>query len=95
MLPFGAATCTSNPGTRGASPPKGRCPAQARRSAAEHSPASVTHKGPILNVTRTIATDNGEITSETVYSTDGKETTNKMLNGNVMKNTTKWTVLPC
>ena len=62
----------------------------------------IDHKDPILKVTRTIATDKGVITTESVYSTDGKETTNKGYaalgpdgvrqtpRGLQMKNAAKW-----
>jgi hypothetical protein len=50
----------------------------------------VSHKDPALHITRTLVTGQGELTTQTVYSTDGKETTNKIPNGREMKNTAKW-----
>src|SRR5439155_20500723 len=62
----------------------------------------IDHKDPVLKVTRTIATDKGVLTTDVVYSTDGKETTNKLTAalgpegrrdlppGREMKNTTRW-----
>jgi len=38
----------------------------------------INHKDPVLTVTRTIATETGVLTTDLVYSTDGKETTNKL-----------------
>src|SRR5882724_2059958 len=62
----------------------------------------IDHKDPVLRVTRTIATETGVLTTEVVYSTDGKETTNKLTAalfpdgrrelppGREMKNTARW-----
>ena len=62
----------------------------------------VDHEDPVLKVIRTIATETGVLTTEVVYSTDGKETTNKLTAalfpdgrrelppGREVKNTTRW-----
>jgi hypothetical protein len=50
----------------------------------------IEHKDPVLKITRTIVTDNGQLTTEAIYSTDGTETTNKLPGGGEMKNTAKW-----
>jgi hypothetical protein len=62
----------------------------------------IDHKDPVLTVTRTIATETGVLTTELLYSTDGKETTNKLSGGlfpdgrrelppgREMRNTAKW-----
>lgn len=60
------------------------------RPAPIRSELKVVHKDPRMNVSRLLVTDMGAMTAETVYSTDGKETTNKLPNGSVMKSTAKW-----
>src|SRR5882724_2839962 len=62
----------------------------------------IDHKDPVLTVTRIIATETGVLTTELAYSTDGKETTNKLAaglfpdgrrelpSGREMRNTAKW-----
>jgi hypothetical protein len=61
-----------------------------QRPAPVRASMKVAHKDPALNITRTLATGHGELTTQTVYSTDGKETTNKNPGGPEMKNTAKW-----
>ncbi len=48
-----------------------------------------THDDPSLKVATKMATDNGDIEFESVYSTDGKETTNTF-GPNAMKSVAKW-----
>jgi len=50
----------------------------------------IEHKDPQLKVVRTINTDHGERTTETVYSTDGKEMPLKISGSSDGKTTTKW-----
>ncbi len=50
----------------------------------------IEHKDPFLRVARTFITENGKLTTETVYRTDGKETTNKLPGGGEMRNTARW-----
>lgn len=50
----------------------------------------VVHKDPSLVVTRTIDTGNGEVISQISYSTDGKETINKLQNGSEVRNRATW-----
>jgi hypothetical protein len=50
----------------------------------------VVHKDPSLVVARIIDSGNGEISSQTTYSTDGKETINKLPAGGEVKNRTTW-----
>lgn len=60
------------------------------RAAPISSIMKIEHKDPALRVTRTLTTSNGELTTETAYGTDGKETTNKLPGGGEMKSTGKW-----
>ncbi len=49
----------------------------------------VTHQDPSLKYTTTQAGQQGEMTTDTAFTTDGKETTNKMF-GQDMKGAAKW-----
>jgi hypothetical protein len=49
----------------------------------------ITHEDPDLKDTTTQSGQMGEVTAELKYSTDGKETTNK-IRGNEIKSTAKW-----
>jgi hypothetical protein len=50
----------------------------------------IDHKDPSLKLIRFIVTDDGEITTETLYSTDGKEIPNKGPDGRDRKTVAKW-----
>lgn len=50
---------------------------------------TVTHDDPSLKVATKMATDNGDFDFDSVYSTDGKETTNTF-GPNEMKSVAKW-----
>ncbi len=60
------------------------------RAAPIGSIMKIEHKDPVLRVTRTLTTGNGELTTETAYRTDSKQTTNKLPGGGEMKSTGKW-----
>lgn len=49
----------------------------------------IEHNDPEVKVTATQSTQNGEVTAELSYNTEGKETTNQ-LRGQPMKSTAKW-----
>jgi hypothetical protein len=49
----------------------------------------ITHADPSMKVANKMATDNGDFEFESVYDTEGKETTNKFGPGE-MKSTAKW-----
>src|SRR5438105_5674927 len=49
----------------------------------------IAHADPALKITTTQSGQNGDVTYDLKYATDGSETTNE-LRGNAMKSTSKW-----
>lgn len=62
--------------------------------AGKTAPASavlqIDHRDPSLKIVRTVVSNYGQLTTETFYSTDGKETMNNLPGGNEMRATAKW-----